>query len=69
MIDLREFARKQFELTAEFGKYVFDHPDMDAPVCRMARSCILKSTEKQTLTNTAANWRTGNGAKRVCRSY
>jgi hypothetical protein len=29
MIDPREFARKQLELTAEFGKYVFDHPEVD----------------------------------------
>jgi len=29
MIDSREFARKQFELAAEFGKFVFDHPEID----------------------------------------
>jgi hypothetical protein len=29
MIDPHDFARKQLEVTAEFGKYVFDHPDMD----------------------------------------
>jgi hypothetical protein len=29
MIDPHEFARKQLELTAEFGKYVMDHPDVD----------------------------------------
>ena len=29
MIDLREFAQKQFELTAEFGKYMFEHPEAD----------------------------------------
>ncbi|MBM4067830.1 MAG: hypothetical protein FJ271_02625 [Planctomycetes bacterium] len=29
MIDTREFAKKQFELTVEFGKYVFAHPEMD----------------------------------------
>jgi hypothetical protein len=29
MIDPREFAQKQFELTAEFGKFVFDHPEVD----------------------------------------
>jgi hypothetical protein len=29
MIDPRDFARRQLELTAEFGKYVFDHPEMD----------------------------------------
>jgi hypothetical protein len=29
MIDTRDFARRQLELTAEFGKYVFDHPEMD----------------------------------------
>jgi hypothetical protein len=29
MIDPHEFAQKQLELTAEFGKYVFDHPEVD----------------------------------------
>jgi hypothetical protein len=29
MIDPHEFARKQFELAAEFGKYVFAHPQVD----------------------------------------
>ncbi len=29
MIDLHDFAQKQLELTAEFGKYVFDHPEVD----------------------------------------
>lgn len=29
MIDSREFAEKQFELAAEFGKFVFDHPEID----------------------------------------
>jgi len=29
MIDPHDFARRQMELTAEFGKYVFDHPEMD----------------------------------------
>lgn len=29
MIDPHEFAMKQFELTAEFGKYVFAHPEVD----------------------------------------
>jgi len=29
MIDPYEFAQKQLELTAEFGKYTFDHPEVD----------------------------------------
>ena len=29
MIDPHDFAEKQLELTAEFGKYVFDHPEVD----------------------------------------
>ena len=29
MIDRREFAKKQFEIAAEFGKYVFAHPEVD----------------------------------------
>jgi len=29
MIDPREFAQRQFELTAEFGKFVFDNPEVD----------------------------------------
>jgi hypothetical protein len=29
MIDPHEFAQKQLELTAEFGKYVIDHPEVD----------------------------------------
>jgi hypothetical protein len=29
MIDPREFAKKQIELAAEFGKYVFAHPEVD----------------------------------------
>jgi hypothetical protein len=29
MIDPHDFAQKQLELTAEFGKYVFDHPEVD----------------------------------------
>jgi hypothetical protein len=29
VIDRSEFARKQLELTAEFGKFVFAHPEMD----------------------------------------
>lgn len=29
MIDPHEFSQKQFELTAEFGKYLFEHPELD----------------------------------------
>ena len=29
MIDPHEFAQRQLELTAEFGKFVFDHPEID----------------------------------------
>jgi hypothetical protein len=29
MIDRHDFARKQLELTAEFGKFVLDHPEVD----------------------------------------
>ncbi len=29
MIDPHEFSQKQLELTAEFGKYAFDHPEVD----------------------------------------
>jgi Family of unknown function (DUF5647) len=29
MIDPHQFAQKQLELTAEFGKYVFAHPEAD----------------------------------------
>ena len=29
MIDPHDFAQRQLELTAEFGKYVFDHPEVD----------------------------------------
>jgi hypothetical protein len=29
MIDPHDFAQKQLELTAEFGKYLFDHPEVD----------------------------------------
>jgi hypothetical protein len=29
MIDPHDFTRKQFELTAEFGKFVFDHPEVE----------------------------------------
>jgi hypothetical protein len=29
MIDPHTFSQKQFELTAEFGKYVFEHPEAD----------------------------------------
>jgi hypothetical protein len=29
MIDPYEFAQKQLELTAEFGKYVIAHPEVD----------------------------------------
>lgn len=29
MIDPHEFAQRQFELGAEFGKFVFDHPEVD----------------------------------------
>jgi hypothetical protein len=29
MIDPRQFAKKQFELAPEFGKYVFAHPEVD----------------------------------------
>ncbi|MDY0165422.1 MAG: DUF5647 family protein [Thermoguttaceae bacterium] len=28
MIDPRDFARRQFELAAEFGKFVFERPDV-----------------------------------------
>jgi hypothetical protein len=28
-IEPHDFAKKQLELTAEFGKYVFDHPEVD----------------------------------------
>jgi hypothetical protein len=29
MIDPHDFAQKQLELTAEFGKYLLDHPEVD----------------------------------------
>ncbi len=29
MIDRHAFADKQLELTAEFGKFIFDHPEVD----------------------------------------
>jgi hypothetical protein len=29
VIDPHEFSQKQLELTAEFGKYVIDHPEVD----------------------------------------
>jgi hypothetical protein len=29
MIDPQDFERRQFELTAEFGKYVFDNPEVE----------------------------------------
>lgn len=29
MMDAQSFDQKQLELTAEFGKYVFDHPEVD----------------------------------------
>ena len=29
MIDSHEFSQRQFELTAEFGKYLFEHPELD----------------------------------------
>ena len=29
MIDPHEFAQRQLELTAEFGKFVFEHPKVD----------------------------------------
>jgi hypothetical protein len=29
MIAVHDFATKQLQLTAEFGKYVFDHPETD----------------------------------------
>ena len=29
MISAKRFTQKQFELTAEFAKYVFDHPEID----------------------------------------
>lgn len=29
MIDPHDFARRQLELTAEFGKYLFEHPEVD----------------------------------------
>ena len=29
MIDPHTFSHRQFELTAEFGKYLFEHPEAD----------------------------------------
>jgi hypothetical protein len=29
MMSAKAFTQRQFELTAEFGKYVFDHPEID----------------------------------------
>jgi hypothetical protein len=29
MIHPHDFAQKQLELTAEFGKYLFDHPELE----------------------------------------
>jgi hypothetical protein len=29
MINPHDFAQKQLELTGEFGKYLFDHPEVD----------------------------------------
>jgi hypothetical protein len=38
MIDPHDFARRQLELNAEFGKYLFDHPEMDE---RMAQGAYV----------------------------
>ena len=32
MIDPHKFSQKQLELTAEFGKFVFDHPEVDEQI-------------------------------------
>jgi len=32
MIDPHTFSQMQFELTAEFGKYLFEHPELDEHV-------------------------------------
>ena len=29
MIESQQFAQRQLQLTAEFGKYVIDHPEVD----------------------------------------
>jgi hypothetical protein len=38
MIHPHDFARKQLEITAEFGKFVFDHPEVDAT---LPNSCYV----------------------------
>ncbi len=46
MIDLHEFAQKQLELTAEFGKFVFEHPEIDDQIPDGA--CVYFEIEGET---------------------
>lgn len=40
MIDPHQFSERQFELTAEFGKYLFEHPELDEQMPDGAYVCF-----------------------------
>ena len=61
MIAPADFAQKQLEMTAEFGKFLFDHPEMDE-ACRTGLSSILKLPANPSSTSTAASSPNGNSA-------
>jgi hypothetical protein len=65
MIDPREFAKKQFELATEFGKYVFVHPEVDERLSD-GRLSISKLRVSRTLASIVRNSRRGSGAKKGC---
>jgi hypothetical protein len=41
-MDAQGFEKKQWELAAEFGKFVFDHPEVEAVLPEGAHVCFQK---------------------------
>jgi hypothetical protein len=47
MIDPHDFARRQMELTAEFAKYLLDHPEIDDQLPEDAYICFQVDGETE----------------------
>jgi hypothetical protein len=68
MIDRHDFANTQLELTAEFGKYVFDHPEVDEQLPE-GPMFTLRWLRNLNSTNIVVLWQGENvrrAARRLC---
>ncbi|MBW3541611.1 MAG: hypothetical protein KY476_15185 [Planctomycetes bacterium] len=68
MIHPHDFARRQMELTAEFARYVVDHPEVDDRLPEQSYIYFEIAGEAE-FNRTAANWPSGNCARKGCRLF